>query len=239
MADSRLNKNLQKKALRNIFLSVIGIIAVGYVLVQYGPQLLIGFSIAVEKLTGSKDTSSSSSDDVSYIAPPTLNSMESATNSAKIIISGYSQPKQTVKLYVNGELKDTVEVKSDKGFTFQDVPLEPGDNDIKAKAISEHDKESDYSTPMRITYVNKQPTLDIDSLSDGQSFSGGQSPLKVSGKTDTGNKVTVNGFWAISDDTGKFSYTLPLQNGENKIKVEATDNAGNKTTKEIKVTYSP
>ncbi len=29
------------------------------------------------------------------------------------------------------------------------------------------------------------------------------------------------------------------QNSENKIKIEATDEAGNKTTKEIKVTYSP
>ena len=48
----------------------------------------------------------------------------------------------------------------------------------------------------------------------------------------------MNEFWAIVDAGGNFSYTLPLQNGENTIKVVATDEAGNKTEYEVKVTYS-
>ena len=70
-------------------------------------------------------------------------------------------------------------------------------------------------------------------------FEKDQSTVKVLGKTDPGVRVTVNGFWAVIDENNNFSYNLPLQNGENMIKIEAIDQAGNKTEKEIKVTYSP
>ena len=59
------------------------------------------------------------------------------------------------------------------------------------------------------------------------------------GKTDSGVRITVNGFWAVIDENNNFSYSLPLQDGDNAIKVVAQDQAGNKAEKEIKVTYSP
>ncbi len=238
MSRSHLKNHLQKQAFKNIAFALLGIIVLIFVLFQFGPQLLINFSLMVDKLKGDKEVSSSNQD-LSFVSPPMLGTMPSATNSAIIIVSGYSLPKQTIKLYVNGDFVDKKETKEDKGFTFEEVELKSGDNDIKVKAVTEDNKESDYSSIIKIRYVNKLPSLDIDSPSDGQSFSKDQNQIKVSGKTDSGNKVTVNDFWAIVDDEGKFSYQLHLQNAENKIKVEATDEAGNKTTKEIKVIYSP
>jgi outer membrane lipopolysaccharide assembly protein LptE/RlpB len=48
----------------------------------------------------------------------------------------------------------------------------------------------------------------------------------------------VNGFWAVVDDNNNFSYTLPLQSGDNQIKIVAIDQAGNKAEKDLKVNFS-
>ena len=237
MSNSRLKKHLKQAALRNILLAIAGIIIVIVIAVQFGTQILIGLSLTLERFKNNKDVSTDQS--IEYVAPPTLNPVESATNSAKTTISGYSLPKQKISLYVNGYLTDETEVKRDKSFSFENVELKSGENDIKVKAEEENGSKSNYSELIKVYYADKPPSLDIESPADGQSLSKNQSPIKVSGKTDPTNKVTVNGFWAILDDEGKFSYTLPLQNGENKIKIEATDEAGNKITKEVKITYSP
>ena len=109
---------------------------------------------------------------------------------------------------------------------------------LKAKA-AKGDKESDFSNELVVTYRNIPPSLSVDSPTDGQKFEKDQSTARVSGKTDSGVKITVNGFWAVIDENNSFSYNLPLQNGDNTIKIEAVDQAGNKAEKEIKVTYSP
>jgi bacillopeptidase F len=84
--------------------------------------------------------------------------------------------------------------------------------------------------------------LDVSSPSDGQGFNKNQvntgNTINVAGKTDQGVSVTVNGFWAVVDDNNNFSYTLPLQNGDNQIKIVAVDLAGNKTEKDLKVNFS-
>ncbi len=90
-----------------------------------------------------------------------------------------------------------------------------------------------------INYINKGPNLTVNSPTDNQTFSGGNKTTVVQGTTDTDAKVTVNGFWAIVDDQGNFSYTLPLQNGDNQVNIVATDTAGNTTTVQKSVTYNP
>ena len=116
--------------------------------------------------------------------------------------------------------------------------MQTGDNKIKAKATKD-DKESDFSNELDVTYRNSPPSLSLDSPTDGQKFEKDQNAAQVLGKTDSGIRITVNGFWAVIDENNNFSYNLPLQNGDNTIKIEAVDQAGNKTEKEIKVTYSP
>lgn len=211
---------------------------IGGILLLFGTQLLIGFSLILERFTNPKDETSNKKD-ISYIAPPLLNPMPSATNSASVNISGFSLSDRTVKLYVNGELIDETDVDDKKSFLFQDIALEEGENEIKAKSVSKEDKESEYSDPIKISYISKAPTLDVEAPADGQTFQKDQDKLQVTGRTDPGIKITVNDFWAMVNDEGRFSYTVRLQDGENRIKIIATDNAGNKTEKELKVTYSP
>jgi len=48
----------------------------------------------------------------------------------------------------------------------------------------------------------------------------------------------MNGYWALME-VDRFSYTIQLKDGDNEIKIEAVDEAGNKTEKIVRVKYSP
>lgn len=198
----------------------------------FGMDFLINFSLLVRR---SANDASNTKADLAYIAPPVINPLSEATKSATIDISGYAGDKQTVQLYLNGKMKDKTDVNKDNQFIFSNVTLEKGTNEIKFKAVTENKKESDYSPITKITYIDKPPSLDITSPQDGQGVSKDTSPWKVTGKTEANAQVTVNGFWAISKGDGSFYYMLTLQDGDNDIKVVATDDAGNQTTKEIHI----
>jgi hypothetical protein len=238
MTVSRLREHQQKQAIRNIILISFGIIFFLFLVLNYGMQFLINFSVIIDKAKSSSEKLGANQD-TTYIAPPVLDAMQSATNSAQVSVSGYSEAKQSINLYVNGKFIKKTNVKDDKTFLFKDVSLANGENYIKAKTITDVDKQSDYSNQIIVMYNNKAPSIDISFPSDGQTFSKEQNQININGTTDSGNKITVNDYRAIIDDQGKFSYLLKLQNGDNKIKIDAIDDAGNKTTKEIKVIYSP
>jgi hypothetical protein len=234
MIRSRLSKRMEQKTKKNLALNVLGIILVTLLVFKFGVPLLVNFSLF---LSGSKNKEEVKVQNPSFIAPPVLDSFPEATASGDIIISGIASKDQAIDLYVNGDLIDTVKAGKDGGFIFKET-IKPGENIIKAKS-SVNDKESNFSNTVITVFKNAAPSLNINSPTDGQSFSKDQNIANVRGKTDTDVKVTVNSFWAITDSNGNFSYSLPLQNGDNKIKIAATDLAGNKKELEIKVTYSP
>lgn len=228
---SRLRTNIRKQNTKTI----IGIIIIIILVVGFGTKFLIGFSVVLEKLKFSKEETASSQD-LSYIAPPVLNPIPDATNKDKIDISGYTtSDENSVSLYVNGKSSGKTNIGSDKTFMFKNVILDQGDNEIKAKAATSEDKQSEYSSPINVKFVNKQPSLDIASVSDGQVYQKGLGTLKITGKTDPGVKVTVNDFWTINNSDGTFYYLHNLKDGDNHLKIVATDNAGNSTTKELTI----
>jgi bacillopeptidase F len=230
---SRLEEIAKRRSERNIIIILVGIIGLVLLFFFYGIPFLINFSLWVEGLRGNKDMEVPVNAS-SYIAPPILDPLRDATNSAQINVSGSASPNEVIWLYVNGKYLNQVKVGGDKGFIFKDISLDTGANDIKAKAVIS-DKESGYSENMHIVYINKEPTLEITSPQDNQSISNGDGQVKVEGKTDPSVRVTVNNYWAIVETDGGFSYLLRLQKGDNTIKVVAADDAGNKTEKEIKV----
>ncbi len=233
MARSRLSKRIEQKTKKNLFLSVLGIILIILLVFKFGIPFLINVSLF---LSGSQGKEELKIQDSSFIAPPILDSFPQATKSANIIISGIASKKQTIKLYINDELIDTTTAENDGRFSFKET-IEPGETTIKTKAVV-NEKESNFSNIITTSFKNAPPSLNVNSPNDGQSFSKDQNTVEVKGTTDPDTKVTVNEFWAITDNNGEFSYTLHLQNGDNIIKISATDLAGNKTEKEIKVNYS-
>lgn len=235
---SRLSRRLEKQTKKTLFFSLLGIIIVFLFLGKFGIPILVNLSLFM----GQKNAVESSLKDSNfYISPPTLNPLIEATNSAQITISGFASKDETINLYINDQLIDKARTKNDGTFVFQDVTLSKGENTVRVKALIEdrEKRESEFSPSYSVTLKNEPPMLTLDTPSNGQSFSKDENSINVSGKTEAGNKVTVNGFWAIVDESGKFSYNLSLRNGDNEIVVVATDIAGNKTEMERKVSYSP
>ncbi|QQG40491.1 MAG: cadherin-like beta sandwich domain-containing protein [Candidatus Levyibacteriota bacterium] len=239
MTQSRLSRRVERQTKQSILLSIIGIVAVLGFLAKFGIPLLANVSYF---LLGAKDTQEVAKPKNVYVAPPVLDALPSATNSATIAISGSALENQTIQLFLNGEKEDEKKVDKKNTFSFADIQLKQGENFIQAKAIqndpSSKQQESDFSNSYTIIFKKDAPALNLESPNDKQSFGKDDKTVTVKGKTDTGTQITVNDLWAIVDNEGKFSYDLPLQNGENKIKVIATDEAGNKTEKEITVTRS-
>ncbi|MCL4418561.1 hypothetical protein M1146_00495 [Patescibacteria group bacterium] len=235
MSKSRLSRRVENQSRKNLFLSILGIIIVLILLVKFGIPLLVNFSLLISGSNGPKEQTAHTK--AVFINPPLLNSTLAATNSAKITVSGTAVSNQTIGLYLNDNLIDKTEADSNGSFSF-DFTLNSGENKIKTKA-SKNGKESEFSNTLSVVYASSPPSLEVKSPTDGQSFSKDQNTTQVTGKTDADVKVTVNGFWAIIDENNNFSYNLSLQNGDNQIKIVATDGAGNKTEKGIKVNYSP
>jgi bacillopeptidase F len=233
---SRLSVKTEKRTRKTILLTSLGILIILILLIKFGVNLLVGFSVflAGTKNQASVNLNSSSN---TFITAPVLDPLPNATNSANIIISGKSQPNKTINLYINNDLKDTAQSDKTGSFLFEEI-LSTGNNKIDTKTEQDN-KSSDSSNSFTVVFKNNAPSLNIDSPSDGQSLTKDQNSIAVKGKTEQGITVTVNGFWAIIDENNNFSYNLPLQNGDNQIKVIATDQAGNNTERDLKVNYSP
>lgn len=228
---SRLKTNVKKKSI-HILLIIAGILIV---LILFGSQILIAFSTALGTLKSDKDQTTETTN-VSYIAPPVLNPLPIATNIKTVTISGSTSADQaSIELYVNGKIVDKLDADKSNDFTFESVQLDIGNNEINAKSVAANDKTSEYSNTLKIKYIGEEPSLVVTSPQNDQKFKKDESPIKVSGKSDPGVKVTINDFWTISNDDGTFYYQYNLHDGDNNLMVVATDEAGNKTQKELKI----
>ncbi len=228
---SRLIKSQEKKAIHKIVFSLVGIVVIIFILIKVAIPALINFSLFIASVKSGSSTNAPTNSP-NFIMSPILSPTFSATNSASISISGNAQAKEQVTLFINNNSSDTIDTKKDGSFVFSNVTLSPGVNTFYVKAKIK-DKTSGPSETISITYQNSAPNLTIDTPHDGDTIH--QATVTVSGKTDPDNKVTVNGFWAIINADGQYSYSLSLQNGGNQIKVVSQDPAGNQTEKDLSV----
>ncbi|MBI2031136.1 MAG: hypothetical protein HYT08_00835 [Candidatus Levybacteria bacterium] len=231
---SRLSRRLERQSKRNLFLSIVGILITFFLAVKFGIPLLVNFSLFISGSNNSNLPAKRST--ASFLPSPILISQFTATNSARIYVPGTSSPEIDIEIYHDGRLIDKIQSDKNGAFSFE-ITLNSGANQIKVKAKKDMD-ESDYSNILTINYNNNPPKLDVNSPSDGQSFPKHQEIITVSGNTDENVRVTVNGFWAIINENNNFSYELKLSEGENIVKIEAIDQSGNKTMKELKITRS-
>lgn len=153
-----------------------------------------------------------------------------ATKSAEIKITGVADARVTVEVWQNEQSLGTTIAKDDGRFSME-VDLVRGNNVFVAQATSETGQKSSKSQAYSVSYLSKGPKLEITTPKDGDNFN--QATVIVSGTTDPGASVAVNDHLAFVSNTGDYSYNLNLTNGENKIKVVATDKAGNQTAKEL------
>ena len=81
--------------------------------------------------------------------------------------------------------------------------------------------------------------LTIDSPKNGDRFFDNDSPITVSGSSEDGVNLTINGRFVLVRADGSFSTQLSLNGGDNKIEAVGRDRAGNETTVSLTVNYTP
>lgn len=203
------------------------------VLIFVGLPLLFNLSSAISSFRRPKTAVV----DVSLVpSAPRFFEDLTATKSANIKVAGVADPNTIVELFQNGFSQGTTTSADDGKFVF-DGDLSQGNNTFYAQATSSKGQKSEKSDTYVISYSNKSPKLDLNNVRDGDTVK--ESSFKITGATDMGNAVTINDRLAMTGLDGVFSLSLSLSNGENKLKIVATDAAGNQTTKEITIKYSP
>ena len=221
---------------RLFFTIIIGIILIYAMLAWILPSLIGSLSLINRfKPASKKEISVSES---STLAPPVLNIPYEATNTATIKVSGYTQPKLSVEIYLDNELQSTAKAQDDGSFTSDDVALNLGTNQISGKTIDEEGNKSFSSKPIKIMFNNEKPVLTLNEPQDNQIIKGDKK-VTVSGsvKANSDVSLTINNIRVILNSDGNFSKVIEINEGDNNIVVIATDDSGNSTQISRKVTF--
>jgi len=235
---SRLARFEEKKALRRLFLAIAATVVIILSLVFLGIPALVKFSLFIGNLKSGQETTEQQQNTIAPF-PPHLETPYLATNSAKITISGYAQPKTTVEVFLNGNSLNKILLGSDGQFTLPNVILSEGENKLTASSKDSAGNVSQLSNPLIIIYKKKPPVLKLTQPEDGKRISGEEKEILVSGLTEPEVSLSINGRLVTVKNDGSFAYSFSLVPGENLIKIIATDNAGNQTIVERKVTFTP
>ncbi len=144
-----------------------------------------------------------------------LDSTNIQTNKKEAVISGYTA--SSAKVYVNGAVVDTDE---NNRFSYT-LPIE-GDTTATVYAVDDSGVKS-QAVEVKVVYDTTAPsiTYDDESSETGRSF------RTVSGKLSEPGEVMINGTVVSADENLSFSYKVPLEFGENNIRIQARDIAKN------------
>lgn len=235
----RAARRLARKSKNRFIITIIIVIILIYATITWVLPTFIGSVGFITNIIKPAQKPVIQSSQNAALAPPILSIPFEATNASQIDIKGYGTPDSKVKLYIDDESQQTVDVDSDGSFTFQNVSLNLGTNNIYAKTIDDQNKESLPSKTIKLLFDNQKPPLSINEPEDNKQIQGGDKKVKVAGKTDPGVKIFVNGTQAVVDNDGNFSIDQPLNEGDNTITVKAVDIASNSTEIQRKVTYKP
>ena len=170
---------------------------------------------------------------------PVISALPEATNSAKIVVNGFTEKTVDTELYLNDALTDTKKSDDNGAFSLQGS-LEKGANRVIVKARDSAGLSS-QSEVIMITFDDKAVELTIDSPKDGSEFFGGNNQtVDISGSVSKPEAtVIVNGSYTFVGKDGKFNQRIQLSNGDNNLTISATDKAGNKVEKSLKLTFTP
>mgnify|MGYP001577448359 FL=1 len=203
--------------------------------------ILPPFIGALAKVTGifkSHNQSPTLVADNATLAPPVLSVPYEATNSGQIDIHGFTTANSKVKIYLDDVLVTTTDADETGAFTAKDVSLSLGTNNIYGKTEDDKGTESLLSKTIRLIYDNENPPLEVSFPTDGQIFSG-EKKINVTGKTEPGVTITVNGDQAIVNSDGNFSKQITLNDGSNSLSFKSTDQASNFIQITRNVTFNP
>jgi bacillopeptidase F len=170
---------------------------------------------------------------------PMISALPDATNSARIVVEGYTEAAANVELLVNDQVQKMLKA-DDKGYFTFDSTLISGENRVQLRAKDEKGNES-LSEVSLVNYDNKPIELVVSSPKDGSEYFGKTNQvIDIKGSVDKKEvTVLVNNSFVQVDKDGSFTHRFMLSNGDNNITVKATDPAGNNSEKSFKLVYTP
>ena len=140
----------------------------------------------------------------------------------ELLIEGETEPNVT--LWFNNR-PQPVPVDRGGGFSLRH-PLREGPNRLELTVVDQAGNRS--SAVREVTLILKPPEIVITVPSEGLWIN--QKMLSVQGRVPPGTTLLVNDKEAQVNAEGDFSVDVLLQEGENQIQLEATDEVGNVTT---------
>lgn len=231
-------RTAQKGKQRFLITVILIILLLWGVLTFILPSFIEGIGFISSFLKPSTQKQTTSLTENATLAPPVLYIPYEATNTATIHISGYAATHSKVKIYVDDELKDTVEVSAEGNFTLKKIDLSLGTNNIYGKTIDEKEQESLPSKTIKLIFDNEKPKLDLSEPEDGKAVKGDKK-VKIAGTTESDVQVFVNDTQVVINSEGKFDTIMSLNDGDNNFTVKAKDRASNTTEITRKVTFQP
>lgn len=223
----RSTEQLTRRAIFFGFLTILTILLV----------IFIGVPFFIKKsnyLVKKKATPSSSIESIIPL-PPRLISVPEATNSAQLLIAGFSAKNTLITVFLNGQAAATASSNEKGEFSLSALKLKKGKNIIYA-ITTEGKKQSSPSEEYTVIYDFQPPKLKINKPSTITSISY-QPEVAIEGETESDVKLTINGHLILVNSKGHFATKLELAGGDNKILFVAQDAAGNSTSKTLFITY--
>lgn len=233
---SKNNKNLSEEELqKKLLLNLMGIGGIFLVAIL----ALFVFAPKVGFLFGlfSKHRNEEGYRPESKVSVPVFSDLPTAVNDQEIKLIGYAQPGNTIILFANGPESARTVTGADGRFEFTEVKLNDGRNTLFAKAENSNKVESEKTEVFYITYDKTGPKIEDLSPSDGDTVRNLDKRINITGKINEKATIEINGKLAVQKPDLSFDFLLGVDEGEVKIKIVATDEAGNKAEEEITVKY--
>ncbi len=172
-------------------------------------------------------------------APPIIDPLPEATNSAILEVVGEAEALSELSLFLNGEVIKKMVVGESGTFRVGDINLSQGDNNIYALAEDMVGNKSQESVRQTIILDKEPPELEVAFPENNQSFSGDKREIIIKGKTEENAIITINERKVVVDLDGGFEISYSLADGTNSIIIVAKDKAGNQSKEELVVSYRP
>jgi len=162
-----------------------------------------------------------------------LDPLPESVNKNSITVSGHAANFDKIQIYVNDANVKEVSLPSDGSFSEDITNLIKGDNKIYVVALSDNGQKQ--SSPSTVSYLADKPKLEVSDPSDNSTTD--HDEVQVKGTTNKDITIKVNDLPVVVDASGGFQTLVKLNEGENKIKIIALDDAGNTEEKTLTVKY--
>lgn len=231
---SRLKTYEQKQFRKKLVLYIGAIIIILFLLFSFGIKFIINTSLFVSGLSSNKNNQQPLKKNNDFYGLLNIDDIPSATNSAKIIVSGSSTGFEILEFYINNSKVRELNTLSNS-FAEEIGDLKLGQNEVYLKAKTKDGKKTKETQKFEVLYNNQKPKLDISE--PVSPFKTSKQDIKIAGSTDKEVYIKINDLPVVVNSEGNFLTNISLKEGDNAVVIVASDNAGNTETKTLTISY--